>query len=117
MVGAALAPLVLWALTVPLLGVDLTARAGGVAQTVGPGAVVVAGLVCGLAAWVLLALLERTVRRAGRVWGIVAGAVLAVSLAGPLGSGADTAGVLVLCGMHVLVGAVLIPGMVRTGTG
>ncbi|MFD6948597.1 hypothetical protein A6A08_18245 [Nocardiopsis sp. TSRI0078] len=112
--AAVLAPLFLWALTVPLAGVELTALPGGEPRAVGPVAVAVAGLVFGLAAWALLAVLERTVRRPGRVWTVVAFSVLVLSLAGPVTSGAEPAAVLVLAGMHVLVGAVLILGLGRS---
>ncbi len=59
----------------------------------------------------LLAVLERTAGRPRRAWTITALAVLALSLTGPLGSAADTASLGVLTAMHLLVGAVLIPGL------
>jgi hypothetical protein len=73
--------------------------------------VVVTALVAGLAAWGLLALLERTVSRPARTYRIIALTVLAISLAGPLGSGVDTSSRLVLLGMHLTVGAALIIGL------
>ncbi|OOC53950.1 MULTISPECIES: DUF6069 family protein [Nocardiopsis] len=112
--AAVLAPLVLWALAVPLAGVELTAFPGGRPRVVGPVAVAVAGLVFGLAAWALLMVLERTVRSPGRVWSVVAYIVLVLSLAGPVTSGAAPVVVLVLAGMHVLVGVVLILGLGRS---
>ncbi|PDP88152.1 hypothetical protein CQJ94_08475 [Glycomyces fuscus] len=112
--AAVLAPLALWALAVPLLGADLTAFPGGRPQPVGPGAVAFAGLVSAAAAWGLLAVLERTARRPRRAWTATACVVLVLSLAGPLTSGAAPVAVLVLEGMHVLVGAVLILGLGRS---
>ncbi|NYH55267.1 lysylphosphatidylglycerol synthetase-like protein (DUF2156 family) [Nocardiopsis arvandica] len=112
--AAVLAPLALWALAVPLAGVELTAFPGGRPRGVGPVAVAVAGLVFGLAAWALLMVLERTVRSPGRVWSVVAYIVLVLSLAGPVTSGAAPVVVLVLAGMHVLVGVVLILGLGRS---
>ncbi|WP_444964034.1 DUF6069 family protein [Nocardiopsis sp. M1B1] len=109
--AAVLAPLALWGLAVPLMGVDLTAFPGGRARPVGPGAVAFAGMLSAAAAWGLLAVLERTARRPRRAWTVTACVVLVLSLAGPLTSGAAPVVVLVLEGMHVLVGAVLIPGL------
>ena len=108
--GAAAAALVLWTLTGPVAGHDLSAGTGGDAREVGAFAVLAAALAAGLAAWALLALLERTVGRPGRVWTITAAAVLALSMPGTLG-GADTASTAVLAAMHLVVGAVLIPGL------
>ena len=68
----------------------------------------------GLAGGVLLALLERTAARPARTWTITAAAVPALSLAGPLGGAADAASTAVLAGMHLLVGAVLVPGLALT---
>ena len=82
-------------------------------RTVGPGAVAAAGLLAGLAAWALLALLERVLARPGRAWTVIAVVVLAVSLAGPLGA-AGAAGAAVLAGLHLVVAAVLVPGLGRT---
>ncbi|MGA8114390.1 MAG: DUF6069 family protein, partial [Actinocatenispora sp.] len=80
---------------------------------VGPVAVVVAGLVAGLAAWALRAVLDRVLAHPARVWIPVAAVVLALSLAGPLGSAVDSAGAAWLAGMHLVVGAVLILGLGR----
>lgn len=66
----------------------------------------------GLAGWGFLAVLEKSTARAGRIWTIIAVAVLAFSLLGPLVA-VTTAATLVLLGMHVLVGGVLIAGLVR----
>lgn len=102
---------VVWLLADPLVGVTLTVETAGGQQSVGPGAVVVAGLVAGLAAWALLAVLERTLRRPGRSWTLIAVFALALSLAGPLGSAADSTSAVVLTGLHLVVAAVLIPGL------
>ncbi|TDC16789.1 hypothetical protein E1284_11570 [Actinomadura bangladeshensis] len=106
-----IAALTLWALTVPVAGLDLSAETGGRSQPIGAAAVVTATLAVGLAAWALLALLERTTARPRRTWTITALTVLALSLTGPLGSATDTESLLVLTALHLLVGAVLIPGL------
>jgi uncharacterized protein DUF6069 len=108
--GAACA-LVLWAVNDPWAGVDLAVRQGDTTRHVGPVAVAVAALVAGLAAWALLALLERTARHPARTFRIVALVVLLLSLVGPLGSGVGTGSRLVLLGMHLTVGAALIIGL------
>jgi hypothetical protein len=103
--------LLLWAVNGPWAGIDLTVRQGDTTTHVGPAAVVVAALVSGLAAWGLLTLLERTVRRPALTYRIIASVVLLVSLAGPLGGGVDTSSKLALLGMHTTVGAALIIGL------
>lgn len=111
-IGAGAAALLLWALAVPLAGVDLTVRQGGTDQEVGPAMIVAAGLAAGFAAWALLAVLERFTVRAGRIWTIIAASVLALSLLGTL-SAVSGAATLVLMGEHLVVGGVLIVGLVR----
>ena len=72
---------------------------------------VAAALIAGPAAWGLLALLERTLRHPARTFRIIALITLALSLVGPLGSGADTSSRLVLLAMHLTIGAALITGL------
>jgi hypothetical protein len=103
--------LLLWVVNDPWAGLDLAVRQSDTIQHIGPGAVAVTALLAGLAAWALLALLERTTRRPVRTYRIIACIVLVLSLAGPLGSGADTNSRLVLLGMHLTVGAALIIGL------
>ncbi|GII57088.1 hypothetical protein Pth03_54770 [Planotetraspora thailandica] len=109
--GASAAAVAVWALAGPVAGADLSVRLSGVVQEVGPGSVVAASLAAGLAAWASLALLERLTTRPRRNWTVLAVAALALSLTGPLGSGIGTAAVLVLTCMHLVVGAVLVPGL------
>jgi predicted permease len=101
---------------VPLLGLHLVIRFGsGAPQTIAVGFVVGATLIASLAAWGLLALLERRTARARSIWTLVAVAVLIVSLALPLSAGTTTTSKIVLALMHVAVAAVLIPGL-RAGS-
>ena len=103
--------LLLWVVNDPWAGIDLAVRQGDATQHIGPAAVVGAALIAGLAAWGLLALLERTARRSARTFRITALIVLVLSLAGPLGSGVGTSSRLVLLGMHLTVGVALIIGL------
>ncbi|WP_424533326.1 DUF6069 family protein [Sphaerisporangium viridialbum] len=114
--GATVAALAVWALADPVAGIDLAVRAGGAVQSVGPASVAMASLVAGLAAWALLASLERLTSRPGLIWTIIAFAVLVLSLLGPLGA-VGTASTLALAGMHLVVAAVLIPGLGRSARG
>jgi hypothetical protein len=114
LIGAFGAALALWVLADPVGGIDLTARQAGTDRPVGPGAVAVAGLVSGLAAWGLLATLERFARRPRRLWNTIAIAVLVLSLTGPLSSGAGTGSKVVLVGLHLITAMILIPGLGRT---
>ncbi|MFC4054666.1 DUF6069 family protein [Actinomadura syzygii] len=100
--------LLLWAVNDPWAGTDLTVRQGG---EIAPAAIVTAALIAGLAAWALLALLERTVRNPTRTFRIIALTTLAISLIGPLSSGTDLTSRLVLLGMHLTVGTALIIGL------
>jgi hypothetical protein len=110
-VAAAAGALLLWTVDGQWAGLDLAVRQGDTIQHIGPAAVALTALVAGLAAWGLLALLERTVRRPVRTYRIIASIVLVLSFAGPLGSGVDTSSRLVLLAMHVTVGAALIIGL------
>lgn len=110
-VAAVASALLLWTVDGPWAGLDLAVRQGDTTQHIGPAAVALTALVAGLAAWGLLALLERTVRRPVRTYRIIASIVLLLSLAGPLGSGVGTSSRLVLLAMHVTVGTALIIGL------
>ena len=118
--GGAAAAAIAWAVEVPLLGIRLTARCGAMApQTVVAGQVVGAALVAGLLGWLLLAALDRRAARArtahvSAVWTAVALAVLAVSLALPLAAATTTSTAVGLVVLHLVVGAVVIPGMAGT---
>ncbi|NRQ36531.1 hypothetical protein HII36_32560 [Nonomuraea sp. NN258] len=112
-VGAPAAALAVWALAVPVAGTTLSVRMGAGTQQIGPGSVLVASLVAGLAGWALLAVLERFASRPARIWTITALAVCALSLLGPLGSAVGAAATLVLVLMHLVVGAVIVLGLAR----
>ena len=107
--GAAAAALTVWALAGPLAGVDLRVHLGPATQHVGPATVAIVSILAGLAAWALLAALERFTPRARTVWTAIALVTLALSLAGPLSSGATTATKVALTGMHLAAAAVLVP--------
>lgn len=115
-VGATAADLVLWALAHPVAGIGLRVHLGGSVQSVGLGSVAAAALAAGLAAWALLALLERILQGPRRAWTIIAVTVLVVSLAGPLGA-TTTASMMALALMHLTLAAVLISGLRRSAPG
>jgi Family of unknown function (DUF6069) len=103
--------LLLWVVNDPWAGIDLAVRQNDATRHIGPLAVVMTALIAGLAAWGLLALLERSVGHPTRTFRIITLIVLVLSLAGPLGSGVGTSSRLVLLGMHLTVGAALIIGL------
>jgi hypothetical protein len=111
--GAAAAALAVWAMTQSIGGTRLAVHSGGSVREIGPAAVVLTALLAGLAAWGLLALFERAVRRPYRAWRLVAVAVFVVSLAGPLG-GVAIGARLTLAAMHLVVAAALILGLPAT---
>ncbi len=108
------AGIAVWTVLHPFLGIDLEVRAtGGSTQQVSQLAVALTSLVAGFAAWATVAALERFTRRPRAVWNAVAGAVLALSLLGPLGG--QTAGAKVgLVVLHLVVGGILLAGLSRT---
>jgi Family of unknown function (DUF6069) len=107
--GAVCAALAVWAIAVPLLGTHLLIRFGtGAAQSVGLDYVVGASLAASLAAWGLLAVLERRTARARTLWTGIAVVVLVVSLSLPLIAGTTTSAKAAFALMHVAVATVLI---------
>ncbi|GIF69990.1 hypothetical protein Ais01nite_80250 [Asanoa ishikariensis] len=113
-VAATAATFTVWTVAHQIAGVDLVVDSGSGATTVTPRAVVLVTVLAGLAAWGLLALLERSTSRGTRIWTWIASAVLAVSLLGPVGSADGTGATLALLAMHLATGAVLIPIMARS---
>lgn len=113
--GGAAAAAIAWAVEAPLLGIRLTVRFGNMApQTVVAGQVVGAALVAGLLGWLLLAALEGRAARARTAWTAAALVVLAVSLTLPLAAATTTSAAVGLVVLHLVVAAVVIPGMART---
>ena len=118
--GGAAAAAIAWAIEVPLLGIRLSVRFGGMPpQTVVAGQVIGAALVAGLLGWLLLALLGRLAQhrgatRTGATWSGAALLVLAVSLALPLTAATTTSAAIALTVLHLTVAAAVIPAMART---
>lgn len=108
--ASVLAGLLTWAVLDLLLGVDLSARTGPTVRTVGPGAVAFAALLAGAAGWLTLALLERVTTHARRVWTVLAGTVLILSLVGTLG-GVTAGAIGGLIALHLGVGLTIILGL------
>ena len=116
-VGAALA---LWAVVELVFDHDLRGPVAGAATVldVGPAQVLAGSLLAALAGWGLLALLERFTARARDLWAVIAVVFMIGSLGGPLsGTGVTTADRWALVGLHLVVGAVLIPLLYRTSPG
>jgi Family of unknown function (DUF6069) len=111
--AALVVALTIWALA-RLLGVELTVGKGSDASLVGPGDVLVAVVLAGLAAWVVQQLLVR--RGAAGWWPFVGSTALAVSIIGPTWL-ADGMASVVLIGIHLAVGLVLIAGFNRSVSG
>lgn len=109
-VGAALAAMAVWVLTVPLGGVELVA--GTPPVTVGPVSVVVVAVLATLAGWAVRALLVRRVpaNRTVAWWRATCLVTLGISLVGPLGA-ASLPALGALVAMHVSVGAAVLVGL------
>lgn len=101
-----------WALA-RLAGIDLVVSTGSGTQHVNVVSVIVTSVVVAMAGGGLLRLLERRTEAAVRVWTVISGVVLLVSLTGPLGARSLGAG-LALAGLHVLVAGVVILGLLRS---
>ena len=112
--GAVLAAVVIWEVTVVLLGVDLQVLQGGVVQSVGVGLVIAATAVASLCGWALLVGLERFTRRPRTIWTVVAVLLTVLSLGGPFSSATTTSTAVSLALMHLAVGAVAVVGFRRT---
>ncbi len=116
--AAMAAALVLWAVATQAAGVDLRSPAfSTTAHPAAVGADLVAGAaaLAALAAWVLLAILERTIRRSRRAWTTIAIVAFVVSLGAPLSghgiTGTDRA---VLACLHLVVATTVIVVLERT---
>ena len=113
--GGALAAALAWIVEVPLLGIHLNFRFGtGHVQTIAVGQVIGVTVAASLLGWLLLALLERRTTHARLLWTTIALAALAASLALPLAVATTTSAVAGLIGMHMPVGAAVIPAMAHT---
>jgi hypothetical protein len=114
-VGAVIAALAVWAIAVPLLGVQLLVRFGtGAPESVGIAYVLGASVIGSLAGWGLLVLLERRTSRAHTIWTAIAVIAVLMSLSLPLYAGVSTSTKITLAVMHGGVAAVLIPVMRRS---
>ncbi|WP_166980022.1 DUF6069 family protein [Paramicrobacterium fandaimingii] len=105
---AALAAELVWAIAVPLAGLELVVPQAG--RTVEPVSIAASVVIAGLAAWGLRAIMART-RKGLNAWTAIGAVVLVLSLGGPALSGAIGAVLSVLMIMHVVVGIVLIVGL------
>jgi hypothetical protein len=112
--AAAAAAIVVYAVAVPLLGLDVRVPASpGSADTVKLAwePVIVTAVAAALAGWALLAVLERLTRRARAIWTAVAVAVYLVTLPYlPSFSATDR---VVLALIHTALAGVLIVGLRR----
>lgn len=98
-----------WGVATGPLGVRLTVGgSGGAPSDVGLGAVLVASLLVAVGAWLVAVALERLAPRRARLpWLLAAGAVLLVSLLGPLTATTAAATVSLLV-LHLVVGGCCI---------
>ncbi|MFD0315175.1 DUF6069 family protein [Streptomyces flavalbus] len=109
---AVLTPALIWLTADPLLGHRLRITNGDETLTITAAPVALVALLASLAAWALLAALERTVpHHAHRIWTGASCAVLAVSSLPFLGDGMNPGTRAALALMHVTVAAVLLLGL------
>ena len=116
-IGAAIAAAAVWAIAVPLFGVQLQVQFGnGALQGVGIATVLISSLLGSLVGWGVLALLEQRTARARAIWTGLATAGVLASLSLPLIAGSTISTKATLAVMHLAVGAVLIPAMRRASS-
>ena len=112
-VGAVLTGAVVF-LVGTLAGVDPQVRAGSGTLEVTVSMVIAASLTAALGGWGVRALLLRRPRGGRTPWLVLSGAVLLVSLLGPLGA-ANTGATLLLLLEHLAVGGVIMLGLSGAG--
>ncbi|MCH1882310.1 DUF6069 family protein [Agrococcus sp. ARC_14] len=115
--AAVLLATAVWALAVPIAGLELAVGTGPSTQVIGPDGVAVSSLLLGLAAWALLVLLEKLGERGRRFWQAAGWIVLVLSLAGPIAMGGAPAVLLTLLAMHLVVGVTVILGLAHPRAG
>jgi hypothetical protein len=112
---AAAAAVAVW-LVGAALGVELAARTGAGTQSVTVVAVLVVGLVIGLAGWGVRIVIGRLAKGGGEVaWLVLCGVVLLGSLVGAA-AGTTPEAIAILMAEHVVVGFVVALGL-RHGSG
>lgn len=113
--GGVVAALVVWALNVPIAGVELFVQPdpAGPTRTVGVFDIVLTAALAGLAGWALLGTLEHFTSRARSWWTGLALVAALASLVGPV-MAADGAATGALLGLHGAVAGVVIAGMYRS---
>jgi Family of unknown function (DUF6069) len=108
---APVAALAAWAIA-RLLGIDLAVS--GASGTVGAGHVVAAALAGAVAAWLVVALVERRSRHPRAAWGLIASTGLSLSVIGPSWLADGAAGAVALIALHFVVAVVVIVGFAGT---
>ena len=107
-----------WLVGEPLLGNDLVVEQPGQAPLdLGLAAFVIITLGASLAGWAVLALLEKVTRYGRRIWTGLAVAVVVVSFLPLLSAQMSTGSAVVLAIVHLVVGAVLVPLLLRVPRG
>lgn len=89
-------------------------RMQGSTSAVGTVQVIVTAALASLAAWGLLALLERFTAAGRRIWTIIASVVLVLSLIAPASYGVGAASKASLLALHVVTGLILLAGLRRS---
>lgn len=110
--AAAVLPLLVWVVSVPLLGYELMVPSDDGLSEVRLRAVIVGALAAPLAGWAAIEVLERVTRHAPTVWLVGALAVLAVSFGPLLDNDMPRATALVFTIMRFTIAVALIPAMV-----
>lgn len=116
--AAAAAAVLVWVVSVIFIGTSLEVRIMPGAKAIGVSITMVAivAILAGLAAWCVLVLAQRTLRRGTRAWRILGSALLAFSFLGPVAAATNSGTLTVLLIMHGVVGCTLLTLLPQPGT-
>lgn len=108
------AAVIAWVMIHSVGHVKLEVKNSGKVQTVNLASVIVASLVAGLLAWLVVAVLARRSANARRNWQILGWLGLLVSLSGPLSLATTSSAKAGLACMHLVTAVILVPSLART---
>jgi xanthosine utilization system XapX-like protein len=108
------AAVIAWVMIHSVGHVKLEVKNSGKVQTVNLASVIIASLLAGLLAWLVVALLARRAGHPRRTWQILGWLGLLVSLSGPLSLATTSSAKAGLACLHLVTAIILVPSLART---
>lgn len=112
--SAVLAAVIAFVMIHTVAHVKLEVKNSGKVQAVNMASVIIASLVAGLLAWLVVAVLDRRAKNPRRTWQILGWLGLLVSLSGPLSLATTSSAKAGLACMHLVTAIILVPSLART---